>query len=672
MKDRLCLKERKMGKTIILCFDGTCENFGPDPFTNVLKIYRLLDTRSQLCYYQPGIGTSGDFDAVYTWARYLSWSRLKNVLDSMFAFCLDDHIVSAYLFLMRHYEINDQIYMFGFSRGAFIARVLTGMLERVGLLNVGLEDMVHMAWRIYENWEFAEQPIQPSYMTTLIQEFTKTFCRDYPIKIYFQGLFDSVNSVGLCRDRLFPCTQRSNIIKHVRHAVSLDERRGKFKQFCFTPNPYEPILFSKKYKPYEKEIIKSVVATPILKASLSSNEKQPLLNNEGESKINQKIRKNPLIELTLKSSKSNSSFSSLQNVNLSNVWTPITEQTVLINQINSFLSPTELLTFTSRKVVYSNKSIKGLNDKNREYNIDNENDNLGIIKVLKSQEELPSSSMNLWTMENNTSSHSTISPDLIEKWFPGDHSDVGGGGGVYSGDGQCISNLSLRWMIAEAIKHGVKFKPGSINRFAERYSSKNSLFSCLHDFLDIKNTNIMGGVNKSFNQGLMIRDINDTVNNLLENGFEEDHNCNDNYDSSQSVANCYKINTWVSLFWWILEFLPIGIRVEDEEGKWRNRYVPNLGRSRCVPEYGELHWSIIWIMKFNEDYRPKNVPRYVREVLFERLNINLLNIKTLDTLILDENDKKDELIALINDWIVRNWENIPDDLYEVIKDDPTL
>lgn len=664
-----------MGKTIILCFDGTCENFGPDPFTNVLKIYRLLDTRSQLCYYQPGIGTSGDFDAVYTWARYLSWSRLKNLLDSMFAFCLDDHIVSVYLFLMRHYEINDQIYMFGFSRGAFIARVLTGMLERVGLLNVGLEDMVHMAWRIYENWEFAEQPIQPSYMTTLIQEFTKTFCRDYPIKIYFQGLFDSVNSVGLCRDRLFPCTQRSNIIKHVRHAVSLDERRGNFKQFCFTPNPYEPILFSKKYKPYEKEIIRSVVTTPILKATSASDGKQPLLNGDRGSRINNKIRRNPLIEFTLKSSKSDSSSNSLHNVNLNCIWTPITEQTMLINQINSFLSPTELLTFTSRKVVYSNGGVESLNDSDsRSHNNNNNNNkynNLGIIKAINLQEELPSSSMDIWTMENNTSSHSTISPDLIEKWFPGDHSDVGGGGGgVYSSDGQCVSNLSLRWMVAEAIKHGVKFKPGSINRFAERYTSKGSLFSCLHDFLDIKNTHIMGGINKTFNQSLLNRDINDTVNNLLENVFEEGQNGNNN--NNQGVADCNKINTWVSLFWWILEFLPIGIRVEDEEGKWRNRYVPNLGRSRCVPEYGELHWSVIWIMKFNADYRPENVPRYVREVLFEGLNINLLNIKTLDTLILDENDKKNELFTLLNKWIENNWENVPDDLYEVIKNDPTL
>lgn len=513
-----------------------------------------------------------------------------------------------------------------------------------------------MAWRIYENWEFAEQPIQPNYMTTLIQEFTKTFCRDYPIKIYFQGLFDSVNSVGLFRDRLFPCTQRSNIIKHVRHAVSLDERRGKFKQFCFTPNPYEPVLFSKQYKPYEKEIIKTVVTTPILKESPVSRERRPLLYVERGHKKDMKFTKNPFIEYTLKSSKSNSSTQGLQNGNINSSWTPITEHTGLINQINSFLSPSELLTFTSKKIVYSNRSTENSN-------------NLGIIKSINLQEELPSSSMNLWTMENNTSSHSTISPDLIEKWFPGDHSDVGGGGwGVYSNDGQCVSNLSLRWMIAEAIKYGVKFKPGSINRFAEKYGSKESLFSCLHDFLDLKNTNFMGGINKNFNKNLKIKDSDDTVDNLLENRFEEEQNKKE----GRVLVDCDKINTWVSLFWWILEFLPIGIRVEDEEGKWRNRYVPNLGRSRCIPEYGELHWSIIWIMKFNKDYRPKNVPRYAREVLFEMLDIDLLNIKTLDTLILEENEKKGELLILLNKWIENNWKNVPDDLYEAIRDDPTL
>ena len=121
-----------------------------------------------------------------------------------------------------------------------------------------------------------------------------------------------------------------------------------------------------------------------------------------------------------------------------------------------------------------------------------------------------------------------------------------------------------------------------------------------------------------------------------------------------------------------MEFLPIGIRIEDKDGKWKNRYVPNMGRSRCIPEYGQLHWSIIWLIKFNGEYRPKNLPRYVRDVLLDKLKVDLPSIKTLDTLTLDENTKRRDLYKLINQWIEDNWETVPDDLYELLKDDPTL
>jgi len=289
-----------MPKNIILCFDGTKENFGPQPYTNVLKIYRLLDTTNQVCYYQPGVGTATTFDSIDDLQRYLTLSTLKNTMDAMFAFCLDDHITSVYLYLMHHYKPGDNIYMFGFSRGAFIGRVLAGMIERVGLLNEGLDDMVGMAWRIYESWEYAEQPSPTSYTTTLIQEFKMIFSREYEIKIHFQGFFDSVNSVGFFRERLFPCTQRSNIVQHVRHALSIDERRGKFKQVCFTPNPYQPEMFSLRNKTLNKkenDMIYSVYST------LSTNRSQDGINNNGDV-IQEKLSPecklyNPIIDYTI-------------------------------------------------------------------------------------------------------------------------------------------------------------------------------------------------------------------------------------------------------------------------------------------------------------------------------------------------------------------------------------
>lgn len=104
------------------------------------------------------------------------------------------------------------------------------MIDRVGLLNEGLEDMATTAWDIYSNWEYAGQPYQKDH--SMVDEFKKTFSRG-TVKIHFMGLWDTVNSVGILTDKLFPYSVRSSIAEHVRHAVSIDERRSKFKQVMF-------------------------------------------------------------------------------------------------------------------------------------------------------------------------------------------------------------------------------------------------------------------------------------------------------------------------------------------------------------------------------------------------------------------------------------------------------
>lgn len=575
-----------MVKNIILCFDGTNENFGPHPSTNVLKIYQLLDNNSQLCYYQPGIGTASDFDSVADFRRRFSMSSIKNLIDSMFAFCLDDHIMSAYLFLMKHYQIGDSIYMFGFSRGAFIARVLAGMLERVGLLHTGLEDMVKMAWRIYESWEFAEQPSPPSYNNTLIEEFRKTFSRDYEIRVYFQGLFDSVNSVGLLRDRSFPLTQRSNIVDHVRHSLSIDERRGKFKQVCFTPNQTEPQSFSINY--YNE-------VTGFSYGSILDSPDQRLPSNS------RNIR-NPLIRFTVKrwiglesSNFVNSNKSipfSLLNANPKD---RKTEPSLLIKQVNEFISKSNPR--ASKDVEITNKMVQGI------------------------FEFQPQGSLSI-------SSEASLTADLVEKWFPGDHSDVGGGWAVDCVTEENVSNLPLRWMLAEALKHGVKFRPGSIHEFAERHSSRASLFATIHDCLGFKDGHdglksldefLKPDRDDSFEVTITKIKLKDEIDLAsLKKSFDE-------YELTKTLfmEKYGHLSRVMSFLWWILEFMPIGIRIVNSKGRWRTIYLPNLGKRRQIPEYGDMHWSVYWRIKFNPNYRPKNLPKYVNDIIREMENIDL-------------------------------------------------
>ena len=346
----------------------------------------------------------------------------------MFAFSLDNHICSAYLFLMKYFEPGDRIYMFGFSRGAFIARVLAGMIERVGLLNRGLEEMIKMAWQIYERWEYDLQPNRLQYTSTLAEEFKKTFSRDYEVKIYFQGLFDSVNSVGILRDRLFPCTQRSNIVEHVRHCVSLDERRGKFKQLCFTPMPYIPRLFSLTYCTHLTENCSSASTSNSLMHDLSPE--------------------NPLIKYTLKSGSH-----SIGNISPS----------IPDNRRNQLSSKSEETT----ELLLDLNSFLGGNTCAR----DTECSTRGIEAFFRLQSIQGSSS----------SSRMTMTPDLVEKWFPGDHSDIGGGWAPDCETEENLSNLTLRWILSEAIKFGVKFKPGSIHEYAAKHTSVGSLFADSHN-----------------------------------------------------------------------------------------------------------------------------------------------------------------------------------------------
>lgn len=130
---------------MVLCFDGTGNKFqGNDADSNIIKIFSMLDRedRNLFAYYQPGIGTyvehsklskTGRLDRLRSW-----WSKTKDMaVGSSFA----DHIQGGYRFLMRYYSDGDDIYFFGFSRGAYTARFLARMLDCVGLLSAGNEEM---------------------------------------------------------------------------------------------------------------------------------------------------------------------------------------------------------------------------------------------------------------------------------------------------------------------------------------------------------------------------------------------------------------------------------------------------------------------------------------------------------------------------------------------------
>ena len=164
------------------------------------------------------------------------WGRFKRSIsqsiDEGVGTTFDSHVIAGYRFIMRYYKDGDKIYMFGFSRGAFTARFLARMVQTVGLLSQGNEEMVPFAYKSYQDYEngvgkFKSAKEHQDWMDS----FKTTFGRQ-DVKIHFLGLWDTVNSVGTFDVPFTTKTFLPTVLStahHIRHAVALDERRCKFK-----------------------------------------------------------------------------------------------------------------------------------------------------------------------------------------------------------------------------------------------------------------------------------------------------------------------------------------------------------------------------------------------------------------------------------------------------------
>ncbi len=209
-----------MSRNLVVCLDGTDDQFDTTN-SNVVKLYQMLqrNTADQLTYYQTGVGTIVPFFGLGRLGR-----RLLKWVDAAVAFLLRYHVRRAYRFLMQTYQPGDAIFLFGFSRGAYSARVLAGMLHKVGLLSAGNDELVPFAWRMFKRRRNA----------ALARGFRDTFSRT--VAVHFLGVWDTVSSVGWIWDpKHYPHTAANPSVQTLRHAVSLDERRADFIQNLWKP-----------------------------------------------------------------------------------------------------------------------------------------------------------------------------------------------------------------------------------------------------------------------------------------------------------------------------------------------------------------------------------------------------------------------------------------------------
>jgi uncharacterized protein (DUF2235 family) len=209
-----------MSKNIVICCDGTGNEVG-NQNSNVVKLYKMLVCdATQIAYYHPGVGTMGARNALTAIGK--SWTR---VIGLAFGYGISDNVADAYQFLMRNFTPGDQLYVFGFSRGAYTARALCGMLHIAGLLTEGNEGLIPYAIRMIK---------QTRIDFPVMADFKNTFSRD--CRPHFVGLWDTVSSVGWVYNAVrFPFTTatKNPDLSIVRHAVSIDERRAFFRQNLF-------------------------------------------------------------------------------------------------------------------------------------------------------------------------------------------------------------------------------------------------------------------------------------------------------------------------------------------------------------------------------------------------------------------------------------------------------
>lgn len=216
-----------MGRQLVVCLDGTNNRFSLQP-TNILRMIRCLsdDPARVMSYYDQGVGTFGLRETLFEWQKLPS--RLCGLA---FGWGLKETVGGAYRFLARHYRDGDQLYLFGFSRGAYAVRALAALIDAVGLVRGHEAHLFDYAWAMLQARNSDKQPD-----FKLQDAFKATFGR--PVKVHLLGLFDTVKSEGWIYDPLvLPYTASNAMVENVRHALSIDERRCFFRPNLWQKRP---------------------------------------------------------------------------------------------------------------------------------------------------------------------------------------------------------------------------------------------------------------------------------------------------------------------------------------------------------------------------------------------------------------------------------------------------
>ncbi|TMM54258.1 DUF2235 domain-containing protein [Sulfitobacter sabulilitoris] len=234
-----------MAVIAIFC-DGTWNSPTIPQPTHVYRLYAATAQHDgQSALYLPGVGTGGA-------VRGFLGKLIHKIGGGAFGWGLNDNIKLAYMALATAYQPGDKILIFGFSRGAYTARSLAGMIRKAGILADPTPANLRRAFRLYRragpgnapdagHIRKARKKLSPGYATS--QQDVEERLRENPeddshlVRITYLGIWDTVGSLGIPETLLGPIaaiwnarytfhdTNLSHLVEAARHAVALDERR---------------------------------------------------------------------------------------------------------------------------------------------------------------------------------------------------------------------------------------------------------------------------------------------------------------------------------------------------------------------------------------------------------------------------------------------------------------
>lgn len=478
--------------------------------------------------------------------------------------------MGGYKFLMRYYAPGDSIFCFGFSRGAYTARCdgsarstmmrllttllsfLAEILDHVGLLSAGNEELARFAWKTFSKWQSrsggreTEDRKEEKEWYKFMGNFRETFSRRVK-RIRFLGLFDTVNSVlrfenAWMQRSKFPYTARSSA-RVVRHAVAINERRAKFRQDLISEGKVSE-------KDHHHHFWKHHGHSGEASSARADTRKQS--QDEAFS--------------TPQVAPQTAEHEALVPDIMIDAASPLLESPAC-PQLKSQDSQCSRLNLAQPVMTPSLEDIRG-----RNYSI------AGPI-VTSSVEELRDHSQasrrsQLASYQRKFSSQDK-KQDIEGVWFPGCHADIGGGWPKREGETWMLSHAPLVWMVQEAERAGLKLDP-----------YKMAKLNCCPDALD--------------EYGNEDQEKEEHFHNAIHEGCRGFI-----HDSLQYGGGLPRI---LVLSWKIMEYLPFRRMDLRPDGSWKAiRWPLPAGETRDIPADAKIHHTAIKRMIVDETYRPGNL-----------------------------------------------------------------